>query len=127
MQILSGRLAAYNGSKIPNTPSVRNYASEVGKKLLRLQIRVLGVTIEAPTTHSAKNAKKGREIGTHFPTFVLGAMYLVHKTTTECSSYSHSPVIPNVASPHGWEYRCVVHRPVNGVLMRHFQSGSHFR
>jgi len=48
MQAISIGVATYHGLKIPNTPSVRNLDSEAGKKLLHLQIRVLGATTKAP-------------------------------------------------------------------------------
>ena len=48
MQSLSSGSATYDGLKIPRTPSVRGQGREEGKKLLRLQIRVLGATTKAP-------------------------------------------------------------------------------
>jgi len=47
MQSLSSGSVTYDGLKIPRTPSVRSEGSEAGKKLLRLQIRVLGATTKA--------------------------------------------------------------------------------
>ena len=47
MQSLSSGSATYDGLKIPSTPSVTRMGSEMGKKLLFLQIRVLGATTKA--------------------------------------------------------------------------------
>jgi hypothetical protein len=47
MQSLLGELSHYDGLKIPSTPSVKNHGDERGKKLLHLQIRVLGATTRA--------------------------------------------------------------------------------
>jgi hypothetical protein len=47
MQSLLGESATYDGLKIPSTPSVKNHDDERGKKLLYLQIRVLGATTKA--------------------------------------------------------------------------------
>ena len=47
MQSLSNGSAIYDGLKIPDTPSVNRKGSEAGKKLLFLQIRVLGATSKA--------------------------------------------------------------------------------
>ena len=44
MEILSRGSATYDGLKIPKTPSVNKEECESGKKLLHLQIRVLGAT-----------------------------------------------------------------------------------
>ena len=44
MQSLSSGSATYDGLKIPRTRSVKSRGSVEGKKLLRLQIRVLGAT-----------------------------------------------------------------------------------
>ena len=47
MQILSRGSATYDGLKIPSTPSVNRKGCEAGKKLLHIQIRVLGATTKA--------------------------------------------------------------------------------
>ena len=47
MQSLSSGSATYDGLKIPSTPSVSRKGSEAGKRLLYLQIRVLGATTKA--------------------------------------------------------------------------------
>jgi hypothetical protein len=44
MQSLLEESATYDGLKIPSTPSVKNLDHGRGKKLLHLQIRVLGAT-----------------------------------------------------------------------------------
>ena len=46
-QILSSGSATYDGLKIPSTPSVNKKGCELGKKLLHLQIHVLGATSKA--------------------------------------------------------------------------------
>ena len=47
VKILSSGSATYDGLKIPKTPSVNKEECESGKKLLHLQIRVLGATTKA--------------------------------------------------------------------------------
>ncbi len=47
-QILSRGKDTYNGLKIPKTSSVNKEECESGKKLLHLQVRVLGATTQAP-------------------------------------------------------------------------------
>lgn len=44
MRSLSKGLGTYDGLKIPSTPSVKSHCSEDEKKLLHLEIRVLGAT-----------------------------------------------------------------------------------
>ena len=46
-QILSRGSATYDGLKIPSTPSVNKKECELGKKLLHLQIHILGATTKA--------------------------------------------------------------------------------
>ena len=48
MQRFSRGTATYDGLKILKTPSVRQHRCEAGRKLLHLQIQVLGVTSKAP-------------------------------------------------------------------------------
>ena len=48
MRRFSRGTATYDGLKIPKTPSVRQRGREAGRKLLHLQIRVLGATSKAP-------------------------------------------------------------------------------
>ena len=59
MRSLSRGLAVYDGLKIPNTASVRNQASEAGKKLLCLQIHVLGATTKASYDSLCHECKEG--------------------------------------------------------------------
>ena len=69
IQAISRRIATYDGLKIPSTPSVKNPGSEMGKKLLHLQIRVLGATTKAPydtLCHECKN-REGNKAA--FPNF----------------------------------------------------------
>ena len=47
MESLSTGSATYDGLKIPRTRAVKSRDSEAEKKLLRLQIRVLGATTKA--------------------------------------------------------------------------------
>jgi len=57
MKTLSSGSATYDGLKIPSTPSVNRKGSEEGKKLLFLQIRVLGATTKAPYDTLCHNCK----------------------------------------------------------------------
>ena len=125
MQSLSRGLAAYDGLKIPNMPSVRNQASEAGKKLLRLQIRVLGTTTKAPydaLCHKCEEREGNRDA---FPDFRARSNVLVpHKNNRVLLAFTLACYSKRRKSPNS-EYRCVVHRQINGVLMRQFQSRSH--
>jgi hypothetical protein len=66
MRNLSGSLATCDGLKTPSTPSVRNHDKDVAKRLLHLQIRVLGATTKAPydmTCHDCKARVGNRHDG----------------------------------------------------------------
>ena len=69
MQSLSSGSATYDGLKVPRTPSVRSEGSEIGKKLLRLQIRVLGATTKAPYETLCDNCKEREGDRDAFPDF----------------------------------------------------------
>ena len=96
---LSRGLAAYDGLKIPNTASVRNQASEAGKKVPRLQIRVLSTTIKASydtLCHECKEREGNRDT---FPDFRARSNVLVPQKnntmlvafTLACYSKHHKP------------------------------------
>ena len=124
-QSLSRALATYDGLKIPNTPSVRNQASEAGKKLLRLQIHVLGTTTKAPYDalfHECKEREGNRDA---FPDFRARGNVLVPQKNSSVFVALTLACYSKRRKPHDSEYRCVVHRQINGVLMHQFQSGSH--
>ena len=77
MQSLSSGSATYDGLKIPRTPSVRSQGNEEGKKLLHLQIRVLGATTKAPyemLCHECKDREGDRGA---FPDFRAKSNILV--------------------------------------------------
>ena len=108
MRSLSGGLAAYDGLKIPNTASVKNQASEAGKKVLRLQIRVLGTTTKAPydaLCHECNEREGNRDT---FPDFRARSNILVPQKnntmlvtfTLACYSKHRKPHNPvSVRSP----------------------------
>jgi len=96
-QILSRGKDTYNGLKIPKTSSVnKEEYCESGKKLLHLQVRVLGATTQAPY------AKLGWGIRTPFPTFVLRATSSFHKRTADYSPLSPWPAVLSIASRRIW-------------------------
>ena len=69
MRSLSIGSDTFDGLKIPSTPSVRNNGSETGKKLLYLQIRVLGATTMAPyetLCHECKEREGNRDAFSDF-------------------------------------------------------------
>ena len=77
MQDLSSGLATYDGLRIPSTPSVNRKGSEAGKKLLYLQIRVLGATTKASyetVCHKCKDRVGDRDA---FPDFRAKSNILV--------------------------------------------------
>jgi len=69
MKILSSGSATYDGLKIPKTPSVKKAERESGKKLLHLQIRVLGATTNAPYETLCDNCKVRDGDNDAFPDF----------------------------------------------------------
>ena len=69
MKSFSRGSANYDGLKIPSTPSVRQRGIEEGKKLLNLQIRVLGAATKTPygaLCHECKDRNGDRDA---FPDF----------------------------------------------------------
>ena len=79
MKILSRGSANYDGLKIPKTPSVNKEERGSGKKLLHLQIRVLGTKSKAPYgTLSHKCNDRVADKGT-FPDFRAKSNILVPK------------------------------------------------
>jgi hypothetical protein len=77
MQSLSGRVATYDGLKIPSTPSVRKHGSDTGKNLLHLQIRVLGATTKAPYDTLCHECKDREGYKDAFPDFRAKSNVLV--------------------------------------------------
>lgn len=79
MQNLSNGSIIYDGLKIPSTPSVRSHCSEDGKKLLHLEIRVLGATTRneyGTVCHICKDREGDRDA---FPDFRAKGNVLVPK------------------------------------------------
>jgi len=77
MKILSRGSATYDGLKIPTTSLVKKEECESGKKLLHLQIRVLGATSKAPyktLCHKCKDMKGDMDA---FPDFHAKSNILV--------------------------------------------------
>ena len=69
MQTLSRGSATYDGLKIPSTPSVGQRDNEAGRKLLHLQIRVLGATTKTPYKTLCHKCKDGAGDKDAFPDF----------------------------------------------------------
>ena len=78
-EILSRGSATYNGLKIPCTPSVDKQESESGKKLLHLQIRVLGATTETSYKTLCHKCKKRAGDKDAFPDFRATSNIVVPK------------------------------------------------
>ena len=102
MQSLSSGSATYDGLKIPSTPSVGRKGNEEGKKLLCLQIRVLGAATKTPyetLCHDCKDSKGGMGA---FPDFRAASNILVPQNDGRvlvnfflaCDSYHREPYDP---------------------------------
>ena len=77
MRSLSNGSDTYDGLKIPRTPSVKSHRSESEKKLLHLEIRVLGATTKNEYTtlcHMCKDREGDRDA---FPDFRAKSNVLV--------------------------------------------------
>ena len=77
--MLSRGSATYDGLKIPSTPSVDKHEGESGKKLLHLQIRVLGATTKTPYETLCHSCKKRVGDKDAFPDFRAKSNILVPK------------------------------------------------
>ena len=77
MQSLFGGSTTYNGLKIPRTRSVKSRGSEKEKKLLHLQIRVLGGKTKAPYETLCDECKKREGDKGAFPDFRAKSNILV--------------------------------------------------
>ena len=99
MQSFSRGTATYDGLKIPSTPSVVQRGREAGRKLLHLQVRVLGATTKAPyrtLCHKCKDRSGYRDA---FPDFRVKSNILVPQGrdkvfvafTMACSSEHRKP------------------------------------
>ena len=104
MRDLSSGSATYDGLKIPKTPSVRSQGSEEGKKLLRLQIRVLGATSRAlyeTLCHECKERDGDRGA---FPDFRAKSNILVPKKNGRVSVAFTLGCFSNHRKPQDSEY-----------------------
>jgi hypothetical protein len=77
MQSLSSGSVTFDGLKIPRTPSVRSEGSEAGKKLLHLQIRVLGAITKASYETLCDKCKEREGDRDAFPDFRANSNILV--------------------------------------------------
>ena len=98
MQSLSSGSATYDGLKIPSTPSVTRRGSEAGKKLLFLQIRVLGATTKASYETLCHNCKDRAGDKDAFPDYRARSNILIPKNgrvpvafTLACCSKHREP------------------------------------
>ena len=104
MRDLSNGSAIYDGLKIPKTPSVRSQGSETGKKLLRLQIRVLGATTKALYETLCPECKEREGDRDAFPDFRAKSNILVPKKNGRVSVAFTLACHSNHRKPHDSEY-----------------------
>jgi len=97
-------LIAYDGLKIPSTPSVRSHCSEDKKKLLHLEIRVLGATTKneyATVCHVCK-AREGDKGA--FPDFRAKSNIVVPKKNGKLLASFTLPCYSKHRNPQDSEY-----------------------
>jgi hypothetical protein len=96
--------ATYDGLKIPSAPSVMNHSSEEGKKLLHLQIRVLGATTKVPydtLCHGCKDREGNRDA---FPDFRARSNILVPEKNNRVTVAFTLACDSKHRKPHDSEY-----------------------
>lgn len=112
MQSLFSGSAPYDGLKIPKTPGVRSVSGEAGKKLLHLQIRVLGATTKTPyetLCHKCKEREGDRDA---FPDFRARSCILVPQRDGRVLVSFVLACRSDHREPHDSEYWCVALRPI---------------